>query len=51
MNITKNRLPKPSALPDVTTNATLAREFFSGWWSGIAVGLVIGFGAAVAVLA
>jgi hypothetical protein len=51
MNITNNRLSSPAELPDVTTNAALAREFFSGWWAGIAVGAVIGAGVAVGVLA
>ena len=51
MNITQNRLGAPSALPEVQATKAQAVEFFKGWWAGIAVGLVIGAGAVVAVLA
>ena len=51
MNIENNRLPKPAELPDVTINRAMAREFFNGWWAGIAVGAVIGAGVIVGVLA
>jgi hypothetical protein len=51
MNITSNRLSPPAELPDVTINRAMAREFFSGWWAGIAVGAVIGAGVIVGVLA
>jgi hypothetical protein len=51
MNITNNRLPRPAELPDVTTNAAMAREFFKGWWAGLAVGAVIGAGISISFFA
>jgi len=51
MNITQNRLSTPDPLPEVQATKAGAVEFFKGWWSGVCIGLVIGAGAVVAVLA
>lgn len=44
------RLRKASPLPQVECTEQEARQWFSGWWHGIAIGFVVGLGAAVAVL-
>lgn len=44
------RLRQAKPLPDVECTEVMAREFFRGWWGGIATGLVCGFGAAVILL-
>ena len=38
---------KPSRLPSITEPPKAA--FLSGWWAGVAVGFVTGFGLAVAL--
>ena len=45
------RLRKAAPLPLVECNESEARNWFSGWWHGIAVGTVIGAGFAVVALA
>lgn len=40
-----HRLPMPKPLPVVTEQE--ARQWFSGWWNGIAIGLVSGVGIGV----
>lgn len=45
------RLRKAEPLPQVECTEADARNWFSGWWHGIAVGTVIGAGFAVVALA
>lgn len=41
---------RASELPNVECSKAEAKSWFSGWWHGIAIGFVIGLGAAVVVL-
>ncbi len=41
---------RASELPNVSCQKAEAKSWFSGWWHGIAIGFVIGLGAAVVVL-
>jgi len=45
------RMKKAAPLPVVECNEMEARNWFSGWWHGIATGAVIGAGFAVVLLA
>lgn len=45
------RMPKAEPLPTVECAQLEAEAWRAGWWQGIAVGLVIGLGVAVVVLA
>jgi hypothetical protein len=45
------RMKKAAPLPVVECSEMEARQFFSGWWHGIAIGFVIGAGLAVVLLA
>lgn len=36
------RLRQAKPLPHVEPTEAMAREFFRGWWGGIAIGLVCG---------
>lgn len=45
------RLRKAEPLPLLQCTELEARNWFSGWWHGIAVGMVIGAGCAVVLLA
>lgn len=44
------RLRKASPLPQVECTESEANAWRAGWWQGIAVGIVLGLGAAVVVL-
>lgn len=51
INLTATRYPRladPEPLPEATEDARSA--FLCGWWNGICMGTVIGFGAAVMLL-
>lgn len=45
------RMRKAEPLPTVECSQLEATAWRAGWWQGIAVGFVIGLGAAVVVLA
>lgn len=46
--VARRPLSTPGLLPGITDHPKAA--FLGGWWSGIAIGLVIGAGLAVALL-